>query len=196
VLHAGVGTSTLQVDMALDGYASVLSVDYSSVCITRLEAAREAYAGPQAARLRAALTYEVADMRNLGRHADGAFGGGAIEKGALDALACGDTADADLEAAVRELWRVLAPGAALVSVTWAKPAARLPVLLGAAAWASACVYEVGQAGAVAGPFSVNDVGSYSSGGSSSNGSGGIADGDPLASLPTLAYSHFAYVCVK
>jgi hypothetical protein len=109
LLQVGVGTSSLQSDMALlDGYVSIHSLDYSPVAIERLEAARAAApAGP----LRDALTYGVADMRKLEGHQDGEYGG-ALDKGALDALLCGDCGEADAAAALGEVrWLYLRGGA-------------------------------------------------------------------------------------
>ncbi|GBF98105.1 hypothetical protein Rsub_10851 [Raphidocelis subcapitata] len=174
VLQVGVGTSSIQVDMAMrDGYAAVHSVDYSPVAIARQEEARAA-APP---RLRAALSYAVADMRRLEGLAGGAFGG-ALDKGALDALLCGDDGEADAAAAIREIWRVLAPGAAYVMVTSGSPRSRLPLLSAAVPWASVAVYEIGQRGALTGPFDSQ------------------ADEEAVAALPAMGYSHLAYVCSK
>ncbi len=117
LLQVGVGTSGLQSDMALrDGYRDILSVDYSPVAIDRLRAALAAQQSPATAALRAALRYEVADMRSMAGYSPGAFGG-VLDKGALDALLCGDTAEGDAAAALGEVWRVLAPGAAYLVVT-------------------------------------------------------------------------------
>lgn len=102
------GTSAIQCDMALrDGYASVHSVDYSPTAIARLEAARAAApAGP----LRVAVSYAVADMRDMRAYGDGSFGG-ALDKGALDALLCGDDGEAQAARAVAEV-RTRASGGA------------------------------------------------------------------------------------
>ena len=197
LLQVGVGTSGVQTEMVLrDGYAAITSLDYSPVCIARLEAARDAAPAPGGERLRAALRYAVADMRSMREAApDGAFAG-ALDKGALDALLCGDDGEADAARAVDEIWRALRPGGGVyLMVTSAAPRARLPLLLrngggggggggGDAAggaprrWRRVLVYEVGQQGRVVGPVD--------------------ADADPAgaAAMPTLAYSHFAYVCVK
>lgn len=65
----------------------------------------------------------------------------------------------------------------------ASPRVRLPVLVGAGvAWSSVCAYEVGQRGALAGPFAAD-----------LSLPGG---GEALARLPEMGYSHMAYVCVK
>ncbi|KAI8465537.1 MAG: hypothetical protein J3K34DRAFT_84741 [Monoraphidium minutum] len=185
LLHLGVGTSTLHADMAArDGYAAIHSIDYSRVAIARQEAARATLAPAVAA----ALSYGVADMTDLGGAGlgEGAFGG-ALDKGGLDALLCGDDGEAQAARAVAEVWRVLAPGAAYVMITSASPRARLPVLASGpapVAWSSVSVYEVGQRGALAGPYEA-DLSAVA------------ADGGPeVAALPAMGYSHLAYVCVK
>lgn len=50
----GVGTSTLQLDMVLDGYQSITNVDYSSVAIARMRELHRNVRG---------LRYAVADCR-------------------------------------------------------------------------------------------------------------------------------------
>jgi hypothetical protein len=58
-----------------------------------------------------------------------------LDKGTLDALLCGDAADADAGAMLGECWRLLAGGGAYLMVTSAAPRARLPFLqVGAARW--------------------------------------------------------------
>jgi hypothetical protein len=106
--------------MALDGYTSIHSLDYSPVVIARLEAARAAAPpGP----LRDALSFGVADMRRLEGIETGQFGG-ALDKGALDALLCGDCGEADAAAALGEVQRpalgrgARGRGAARAAVGW------------------------------------------------------------------------------
>jgi hypothetical protein len=62
----------------------------------------------------------------------------------------------------------------------ASPRARLPALRSAPAarWSSILVYEVGQQGALAGPFDAE------------------AQVEAVGRLPAMAYSHMAYVCNK
>lgn len=65
-------------------------------------------------------------------------------------------------------------------VTSASPRMRLPVLQGTGLpWGSLIVYEIGQRGAMAGPFDLL-----------------VGDIAAVEHLPSLGYSHFAYVCVK
>lgn len=54
VRQVGVGNSQLQLDMVLDGYISILSIDYADVVIAQLQQAHIDY--PQ-------LQYAVADAR-------------------------------------------------------------------------------------------------------------------------------------
>ena len=70
-----------------------------------------------------------------------------------------------------------------LSLAAASPRARLPVLTGAGVeWSSVLVYEVGQRGALAGPFEAV--------------AGEPGGGEALARLPEMGYSHLAYVSVK
>ena len=52
--QVGVGNSQLQLDMVLDGYTSILSIDYADVVIAQLQ--KSHFAHPQ-------LQYAVADAR-------------------------------------------------------------------------------------------------------------------------------------
>lgn len=55
--------------------------------------------------------------------------------GTLDALLCGDRDEADNDAMLREIERLLVPGAAYVCVTSARPSMRLPYLQRGDLWA-------------------------------------------------------------
>ena len=54
--QVGVGNSRLQLDMSLDGYTSILSVDYAQVVIEQMQESHQQY--PQ-------LRYDVADARQV-----------------------------------------------------------------------------------------------------------------------------------
>jgi hypothetical protein len=218
VLQLGVGTSRLQEAMAqgfvddelVDDdndhrqddccFASVLSVDFSSVAIERQQRRLEALLNdPQTRAWASRLSYAQADVRSMPQLADASFAGGVLDKGALDALLCGDDADESAAACLGEAWRLLAPGAAYVMITSAAPAARRRLLPtadnggGAAAspsppglpvWAGVLVYRLGQQGALAGPAALGVAG---------------GEGALLAAHETdecFRYSHYAYVCVK
>lgn len=56
VLQVGVGNSRLQLDMSLDGYTSILSIDYAQVVIEQMQESHQQY--PQ-------LRYDVADARQV-----------------------------------------------------------------------------------------------------------------------------------
>lgn len=57
-MQVGVGTSTLQLDMVMDGYQSITNVDYSAVAIERM---RDQHKGVRG------LRYAVADCRRAAR---------------------------------------------------------------------------------------------------------------------------------
>lgn len=57
--QVGVGTSTLQLDMVLDGYQSITNVDYSSVVIAQMRELHRNVRG---------LRYAVADCRRVALH--------------------------------------------------------------------------------------------------------------------------------
>jgi SAM-dependent methyltransferase len=157
--------------MALEGYVSITSVDYAPSCIDRMAAAHAA-AFP-------GLSYAVADARAL-PYGDGAFAT-VLDKGTLDALLCGDSAEADAAALLAEAVRVLAPGGSYIMVTSAAPPARLALLQaagGSGRWEELMVYEVGQQGALGGPYCSR------------------TQAAEVARLPRERYSHFAYVCVR
>jgi hypothetical protein len=107
LLQVGVGTSRIQADMALDGYTSIHSTDYSPVAIQRLQ---------QLHADNPALTYAVADVRSMPEYADGSYAG-VLDKGTLDALLCGDDDTAAAAQMMAEVWRLLQPGASYVMVT-------------------------------------------------------------------------------
>ncbi|KAF6262157.1 S-adenosyl-L-methionine-dependent methyltransferase [Scenedesmus sp. NREL 46B-D3] len=162
LLQLGVGTSRLQVDMADDGYNKITSIDYSPVAIQRLQQLYPGYGGR--------LTYAVADARSMPQYPDAGFSG-VLDKGTLDALLCGDTEAADAAALLGEVWRLLQPGAAYVMITSAAPESRLKYLQSTATpWQQLLVYEVGQQGALAGPYDCTTTSSSSSSSSSSGSS--------------------------
>eukprot|EP00879_Flechtneria_rotunda_P013061 GHRR01013641.1.p3 GENE.GHRR01013641.1~~GHRR01013641.1.p3 ORF type:complete len:117 (-),score=33.50 GHRR01013641.1:2971-3321(-) len=107
-MQLGVGTSRLQVDMADNGYQNIMSIDYSVVAIQRLQNLYPGY--------NRTLQYAVADARAMPQYANGGFYG-VLDKGTLDALLCGDSEAADSAAMLKEVLRVLAPGAAYVMIT-------------------------------------------------------------------------------
>lgn len=198
VLQLGVGTSRLQEAMAQgfredeeqfegdsndddDCFASVLSVDFSAVAIERQNRRHDALlllaASGNTRKWAARLSYARADVRRMPELADGSFGGGVLDKGALDALLCGDDADEAAADCLGEVWRVLAPGAAYVMITSAEPAARrrmLPTAEGEAVAEAAVAAEAaegeGEGGAAAADVDVDDDAPSSS---------------PRASLPRL-----------
>ncbi len=102
----------MQVDMAQEGYQSIMNVDFSSVAVQRA-AERDANV--------AALHYGVADVRSMPQFEDASFQG-ILDKGLLDALLCGDDAEGDAAKVLGEVWRLLQPGAGVyIMVTSGEP---------------------------------------------------------------------------
>mmetsp|Transcript_16461 Transcript_16461/g.49015 ORF Transcript_16461/g.49015 Transcript_16461/m.49015 type:complete len:202 (-) Transcript_16461:289-894(-) len=116
ILQVGVGTSKLQEDMVtLGGYESVTNIDVSTVAIEHM---RELHRGiPQ-------LRYEVADACDLEAFPDASFGA-VLDKGTMDALACGPHSSERCAAMVEECARVLRPLGVMVVVTYGDPISRL-----------------------------------------------------------------------
>jgi len=146
ILQVGMGTSQIQYDMvAQDGYAHIMSVDYSSVAVEQQQAAHAHI--PQ-------LKYAVADARRLGAAFPDASYAGVLDKGTLDALLCGESDVEDSARMVEEVWRVLEPGGVYLQITHSPPKSRLRYLACEAGWASVDVWEVGQQGRCHGPYPV------------------------------------------
>ena len=81
VLQVGVGLSTLQDDMAADGYKDIVNVDFSDVAITHMK--------NLAACSRCTVSkYLVADVLSMPMFADSSFQF-IIDKGTMDSVLCG-----------------------------------------------------------------------------------------------------------
>lgn len=94
--------------MADDGYKHITNTDYSPIAIQRLQQLYPTYNDR--------LSYAAADARSMPQYDDQIFHG-VLDKGALDALLCGETDEKDAAAVLGEVWRLLAPGAAYVMIT-------------------------------------------------------------------------------
>lgn len=133
MLLLGCGMSTLTEDMANDGYADVVGVDYSHECIGRM---REEF--PESR-----VEYRVMDVLDL-QYADGECGA-LVDKGTLDTLCQNeDGAGARM---LREACRVLRDGGVFLSVSYGDKEDRLPLLLdGSLAWTlrDSCVLRKGR----------------------------------------------------
>ncbi|WIA23799.1 hypothetical protein OEZ85_013476 [Tetradesmus obliquus] len=121
VLQVGVGTSELQAELITrSGFkGSFVNTDISAVAVAHMQ---QLHAGwPQ-------LTYQVADAKHMPEFADASFDT-VIDKGTLDAIRCGPTADEDSAAMMLELYRVLRPGGVMMMITYGPPFVRLPWML-------------------------------------------------------------------
>lgn len=166
------GSSRIQVDMLLDGYTNILSVDYSDVVIQQLEAMH----GPTFPQLH----YGVADCRSMPQFVDNQFEG-VLDKGTLDAMLCGDNDEPDAASMMSECSRLLKPGGSYLMITSASPRARLKYIgFDRGMWEDVLVYEVGQQRQLDGPYSVTSSWMDT----------------VISALPKQSYSHFVYVCVK
>lgn len=91
-----------------------------------------------------------------------------------------------------DLEMLLLETSACMCAAAASPRSRLQYLLKPPTpWSSVLVYEVGQQGAMNGPYECSS--------SSNNSSGGSSSGDQLQEamkLPLMGYSHLVYVCYK
>lgn len=151
VLQLGVGTSRLQVEMARDGFRSVVSVDYSPVAIARLNAeAEEAAAAAAAAAAEAAppleaagaggdppssdtpttsetaavLRYVCADVTDMAGTFEPSCFDAVVDKGTVDGMLCTPDGEEQVEAMLRQGFRVLAPGGCFVLVSFGSPTLR------------------------------------------------------------------------
>lgn len=121
VLQVGVGTSELQAELITrSGFkGSFVNTDISAVAVAHMQ---QLHAGwPH-------LTYQVADAKHMPEFADASFDT-VIDKGTLDAIRCGPTADEDSAAMMLELYRVLRPGGVMMMITYGPPFVRLPWML-------------------------------------------------------------------
>ncbi|WIA44314.1 hypothetical protein OEZ86_007108 [Tetradesmus obliquus] len=121
VLQVGVGTSELQAELITRSLfkGSFVNTDISAVAVAHMQ---QLHAGwPQ-------LTYQVADAKHMPEFADASFDT-VIDKGTLDAIRCGPTADEDSAAMMLELYRVLRPGGVMMMITYGPPFVRLPWML-------------------------------------------------------------------
>lgn len=131
VLQLGCGNSPLAIDWAKDGHrGSLRNVDNSTFVIRQMEA--DAPRQPLTGKLEYPnVSYEVADVRDLGVSA---FASGTIDavldKATFDCIACNLASDysADLEDMCAEAYRVLRPGGLYILISLSPPASRLPWL--------------------------------------------------------------------
>ena len=128
VLQLGCGNSRLALDWARAGHHGPLrNVDFSPTVIEQMRA--EAL-GVEGKPEHSNVSYEVADVRDLGHEefASGTFDA-VVDKATFDCIACnGSDYRSDLEAMCSEAFRVLRPGGVYLLLSLDAPAGRLPWL--------------------------------------------------------------------
>lgn len=126
VLHAGCGTSELTRGLWRDGFRHICNFDFSEVLVNLMQGRWQDLARGAATKeeeqsmLAGSVQWLCMDIMDLSALPGGEFHL-AIEKFTLDALLCEAKDDASSEkgrAAIRELHRVLRPGAPLLSIAW------------------------------------------------------------------------------
>ncbi|KAK9896533.1 S-adenosyl-L-methionine-dependent methyltransferase, partial [Cystobasidium minutum MCA 4210] len=119
IVMLGCGNSTLSQDMYDDGYQEIVNIDYSPVCIAKMQALH------QEARPR--MTWLEGDIRDL--PLESAAFDVAIDKGTMDAMmtAKGDVWDppeqviSDCNKEIDEVLRILKPGGVFLYITFGQP---------------------------------------------------------------------------
>lgn len=127
ILVLGCGNSTLSHDMLVDGYDSIVSVDYSDVVIQAMQKryAEELRTHPQ-------YKYIHADVRYLHQLGSADFGSELydviIDKGTLDSILCGTDSSKHSGAVLQECRRLLKPSGVYICITYGAPQNRLSIL--------------------------------------------------------------------
>jgi len=126
VLNVGCGNSRLSMDMALDGYSNITSIDISKNCVDRMRKicneSKDSCDG------------QFSDLRWLEMDAtDLKFGEEkfdlVVDKGTLDALICETTeSHPKIQQVVAEAWRVLKSGGYYILITYANEQHRMKSL--------------------------------------------------------------------
>jgi len=125
-LDGGCGNSALSVDMYSDGFHNILNVDYCDVVISEMRERHKTLDG---------MTWAVMDIRDMSRLDSESFDV-VIEKGTLDSLLVdekdswhvSEEAESMIDTILSEVSRVLRPGGRFISVTFAQPHFRIPML--------------------------------------------------------------------
>ncbi|CAA7398549.1 unnamed protein product [Spirodela intermedia] len=123
LLLVGCGNSALGEEMVNDGYEDIVNIDISSVVI---EAMKEKYADcPE-------MKYFEMDVRDMTTFESGSFDT-VIDKGTLDSLMCGSSAQQNSAKMLEEVNRILKDDGAYILITYGDPKYRL-YLLKAMGW--------------------------------------------------------------
>ena len=101
-----------------DGFINSINIDISQV-VTK--AMMEKYRDKQTMR------FIHMDARNMEDFGDATFDG-AIDKGTLDAILCGENSTANAQKMLAEIYRVLAPTGVYIAISYGQPPHRYPYL--------------------------------------------------------------------
>ncbi|XP_054756592.2 EEF1A lysine methyltransferase 4-like [Lytechinus pictus] len=125
ILMLGCGTSTLSLEMYEDGYHNIVNVDFSSVCIEKMKEKHEHCP---------TMEWMVMDIKDL-KFPDCSFDV-VLEKGTLDALVANEKDPWNISEegfdvmnqSLTQVSRVLKPAGRFLSLTFAQPHFRRPLL--------------------------------------------------------------------
>lgn len=121
IMVLGCGTSTLPADIHAEGFTELSCIDQNETLIDNL-AQRYQELSP-------AIYFEACDARDLPEDFQGQFNV-VLDKALFDGLACAADKKKAVASLLKQVSRVLKPGGTYICISWAKPAARVPLLLG------------------------------------------------------------------
>lgn len=118
ILHIGCGHSRLSAEMYEDAFVNSVNIDISQVAVKNMA---EKY------RDKPTMRFIHMDTRSMEDFGDATFDG-AIDKGTLDAVLCGDNSTANVNKMLSEICRVLAPTGVYICISYGQPPNRLVYL--------------------------------------------------------------------
>ncbi|CAD8192011.1 unnamed protein product [Paramecium pentaurelia] len=115
LLNIGAGNSRLSEEMFDEGYQNITNIDISHV-VTKAMQEKYKDKGPN-------FKYLHMDARAM-EFEDGSFDG-AIDKGTLDAILCGESSSSNAQKVIQEVHRVLGPKGVYLAISYGLPEHRL-----------------------------------------------------------------------
>ncbi|CAD8114643.1 unnamed protein product [Paramecium sonneborni] len=115
LLNVGAGNSRLSEEMFDEGYQNITNIDISHV-VTKAMQEKYKDKGPN-------FKYLHMDARAM-EFEDGSFDG-AIDKGTLDAILCGESSSSNAQKVIQEVHRVLGPKGVYFAISYGLPEHRL-----------------------------------------------------------------------